>query len=84
MASDLITSWQIEAKKLEVVTDFIFLTSKITAYGDCSCEIKNKTKQTNKKTLASERKALTNLDRVLKSSKIIFWTNFCITQAMVL
>ena len=37
MASDLITSWQIEAKKLEVVTDFIFLTSKITAYGDCSC-----------------------------------------------
>ena len=84
MASDLITSWQIEAKKLEVVTDFIFLTSKITAYGDCSCEIKNKTKQTNKKTLASERKALTNLDRVLKSSKIIFRTNFCITQAMVL
>ena len=51
MASDLITSWQIEAKKLEVVTDFIFLTSKITAYGDCSCEIKNKNKQTNKKCL---------------------------------
>ena len=85
MASDLITSWQIEAKKLEVVTDFIFLTSKITAYGDCSCEIKNKNKQTNKqKMLAPERKAVTNLDRVLKSSKIIFLTNFCITQAMVL
>ena len=57
-ASDLqnigpITSWQIEGKQVETVTDFIFLGSKITADGDCSHEIKkNKTKQ-NKKTLAS-------------------------------
>ena len=60
-ASDLqnigpITSWQIEGKQVETVTDFIFLGSKITADGDCSHEIKtkqNKTKQQQKKTLAS-------------------------------
>ena len=59
MASGPITSWQIHAETMETVTDFIFLGSKITADGDCSHEIKTP--------LLLGRKAMTNLDRILKS-----------------
>ena len=62
MASSPITSWKIEGKKVETVTDFIFLGSKITADGDCSHEIK--------KHLLLGRKAMTNLDSILKSRDI--------------
>ena len=58
MASGPITSWQIDREAIETVTDFIFLGSKITADGDCSHEIK--------RLLLLERKAMTNLDSVLK------------------
>ena len=60
MASGPITSWQIEGKKVEAVTDFIFLGSKITADGDCSHEIKR----------LLGRKAMTNLDSILKNRDI--------------
>ena len=60
MASGLITSWQIDGETIETVNDFIFLGSKITADGDCSHEIKRH--------LLLGRKAMTNLDSVLKSS----------------
>ena len=63
MASGLITSWQIQGEKVDVVTDFIFLGSKITVEGDCSHEIKQ--------CLLLGRKAMTNLDSVLKSRNII-------------
>ena len=66
MAFSLITSWQIDGGKVETVTDFIFLGSKIAAYGDCSQEIKI--------CLPIERKAMTNLDSVLKSRDIILPT----------
>ena len=59
MASDPITSWQIDGKRVETVADFTFGGSKITADGDCSHEIK--------KPLPLGRKAITNLDRILKS-----------------
>ena len=59
MASGHITSWQIDGETMETVTDFIFLGSKITADGDCSQEIKSH--------LLLDRKAKTNLDRILKS-----------------
>ena len=59
MASCPITSWQIDGEPMETVTDFILLGSKITAYGDCSHEIK--------RCLILERKAMTNLDSILKS-----------------
>ena len=59
MEFGFITTWQIEGKKIEAVTDFIFLDSKITADGDCSHEIK--------RCLLLGRKAMTNLDSVLKS-----------------
>ena len=58
MASSPTTSWQIEGEKMETVTDFIFLGSKITADGDCSHEIE--------RCLLHERKAMTNLDSILK------------------
>ena len=64
MASSPITSWQIDGEKMETVTDFIFLGSKITADGDCSHEIKRH--------LLLERKAMTNLDSILKSKDITF------------
>ena len=64
MASSPITSWQIEGEKLEVVTDFIFLGSKIVADGKCSHEIKRR--------LLLRRKVMTNLDSILKSRDIIF------------
>ena len=59
MASGPITSWQIDGETIETVTDFIFLGSKITADGDCSHEIKRR--------LLLGRKAMTNLDSILKS-----------------
>ena len=64
MASGPITSWQIEGEKVEAVTDFIFLGSKITVDGDCSHEIK--------RCLLLGRKAMTNLDSVLKTRDITF------------
>ena len=66
MASNPITSWQIEGGKVETVTDCIFLGSKITADGDCSHEIKRR--------LLLGRKAMTNLNSVLKSGDISFLT----------
>ena len=62
MASGLITSWQMEGEKEEVVTDFLFLGSKITVDGDCSHEIKRH--------LLLGRKSMTNLDSILKSKDI--------------
>ena len=62
MASSPITSWQEDGETMETVTDFIFLGSKITAYGDCSHEIK--------RCLLLGRKAMTNLDSTLKSRDI--------------
>ena len=59
MASSPITSWQIDGETVETATDFIFLGSKITADGDCSCEIKRH--------LLLGRKTMTNLDSILKS-----------------
>jgi len=67
MASSPITSWQIEGGKVETVTDFIFLGSIITADGDCSHEIK--------RCLLLRRKAVTNLDNILKSRDIIWLKN---------
>ena len=75
MASCPITSWQIHAEKVERVTDFIFLGSRITAAGDCSHEIK--------RCLLLERKAMTNLDSILKSRGITLPTKVCIIKAMV-
>ena len=75
MASCPITSWQIEGKKVETVTDFIFLGSKITADGDCSHEIQ--------RCLLLGRKAMTNLDRVLKSRGITLPTKVHVVKAMV-
>ena len=75
MASCPITSWQIHAEKVERVTDFIFLGSRITADGDCSHEIK--------RCLLLERKAMTNLDSILKSRGITLPTKVCIIKAMV-
>ena len=66
MASGPINSWQIDAKTMETVTDFIFLGSKITADGDCRHEIKRH--------LVLGRKAMTNLDCILKSRDITFPT----------
>ena len=62
VASDPITSWQIDGETMETVTDFIFLGSKITADGDCSQKVKRR--------LLLGRKAMTNLDNVLKSRDI--------------
>ena len=70
-----ITSWQIHGEKVEIVTDFIFLGSKITLYSDCSQEIKRH--------LLLGRKAMTNLDRVLKSRDVILLTKVHLVKAMV-
>ena len=75
MASDPITSWQIDGEKMEKVADFTFLGSKIIVDGDCSYEIKRH--------LLLGRKAMTNLDRVLKSRDITLPTTVCIIKAMV-
>ena len=75
MASDSIASWQIEGEKVEAVTDFIFLDSKITAGGDCSLEIK--------RCLLLRRKTMTNLDSMLKSRDITLLTKDHIVKGMV-
>ena len=75
MASGPITSWQIDGERMETVTDFIFLGSKITADGDCSQEIKRH--------LLPGRKALTNLDSILKSRDITLPTKVHIIKTMV-
>ena len=75
MASNPITSWYIDEKTMETVTDFIFLGSKITADGDCSHEIKRR--------LLFGSKVMTNLDSILKSRNITLSTKVCIFKAMV-
>ena len=75
MASSPITLWQIDGGKMETVTDFIFLVSKITADGDCSYEIK--------RCLLLGRKAMTNLDSVLNSRYINLPTKVHLVKAMV-
>ena len=75
MASGPITSCQIDGKTMETVTDFIFLASKITADGDCSHEIKRH--------LLLGRKAMTNLDSILKSRDITLSTKVRLVKAMV-
>ena len=75
MASGPITSWQIDGETRETMTDFIFLGSKITADGDCSHEIKRH--------LLLGRKAMTNLDSILKSRDITLSTNLHLVKAMV-
>ena len=75
MVSGPITSWQTEGGKVETVTDFMFLGSKITADGDCSHKIKRH--------LLLQRKAMTNLDSVLKGKDITLSTKVCIVKAMV-
>ena len=75
MASSSITSRQIDGETMETVTDFIFLDSKITADGDCSHEIKRR--------LLLGRKAMTNLDSILKSRDITLLTKACLVKAMV-
>ena len=75
MASGPITSWQIDEETVETVADFIFWGSKITANGDCSHEIK--------RCLLLGRKAMTNLDSLLKSRDIILPTNVHLVKAMV-
>ena len=74
MVSSPVTSWQINGEKLETVTDFIFLGSKITVDGDCSHEIK---------TLALGRKAITNLHSVLKSRDITLLAKVWIVKAIL-
>ena len=75
MASSPITSWQIDGETVETVSDFILGGSKITADGDCSHEIK--------RCLLLGRKAMTNLDNILKSRDITLLTKFCLVRAMV-
>ena len=75
MASDHITSWQIDGETMETVTVFIFFSSKITADGDCSHEIK--------RCLLLGRKAMTNLNSILKSRNIILPTKLHIVKAIV-
>ena len=75
MASGPITSWQIDGESMETVTDFLFLGSKIIGDGDCSHEIKRH--------LLLGRKALINLDSLLKSRDITFLTKVCLVKAMV-
>ena len=74
MASSLITSLQIDGKTMETVTDFIFLRSKMTANSECSHEMK--------RLLVLERKAMTNLDSILKSRDITLPTNFFLVKTM--
>ena len=75
MASSFITSWQIDGETMEIVTDFIFFGSKITAESDCSHEIKRH--------LLLGRKTMTNLDSILKSRDITLPTKICLLTAMV-
>ena len=75
MASNPITSWQIDGETGETVADFIFGGSKITADGDCSHQIKRR--------LLLGRKVMTNLDSILKSRDITLSTKVCLVKAMV-
>ena len=75
LATGPITSWQIDWQTMETVTDFLFLGSKITADGDCSHEIK--------RWLLLGRKAMTNLDSILKSRDIALPTKVRLAKAMV-
>ena len=75
MASSPITSWQIDGETMKTVTDFILGGSKITADGDCSCEIK--------RYLLPGRKAMTNLNSILKSTGITLPTKFHLVKAMI-
>ena len=75
MASGPITSWQIDGETMETVTEFNFLGSKITADGDCSLEMK--------RCLLLGRKAMTNIDSILKSRYITLSTKVCLVRAMI-
>ena len=75
MASGPVTSWQTDGETMETVTDFLFLGSKITADGDCSHEVKRR--------LLLERKAMTNLDSILKSRDITLSTKVHLVKAIV-
>ena len=75
MASSPITSWQIDGETMEIVTDFIFLGSRITVDGDCSHKIKRH--------LLPGRKAMTNLDSTIKSGDITLLTKVHIVKSMV-
>ena len=75
MASSTIISWQTDGETMKTVTDFIFLGSKITADGVCSHEVKRH--------LLLERKAMINLDSILKSRDITLPTKVCLVKAMV-
>ena len=75
MASGPIASWEIDGERVEIVSDFIFLGSKITADGDCSHEIKRR--------LLLERKVMANLDSILKSRDITLPTKVHLVKAMV-
>ena len=75
MASGPITSWQIDGETVEIVIDFIFLGSEITADGDCSHEIKRH--------LLLGRKVMINLDSILKSRDITLPTKVCLVRAVV-
>ena len=75
VASSPITSWQIDGEAIETVSEFIFVGSRITADGDCSHEIKRR--------LLLGRKAMTNLDSILKSKDITLLTKVCLVKAMV-
>ena len=75
MASGPITSWQIDGETVETMTDFIFLGFKITADGACSHEMKRR--------LLLGRKAMTNLDSILKNRDITLPTKVCLVKAMV-
>ena len=75
MAFSPITSWQTDGKTMEIVTDFIFWGSKITAHGDCSHEIKRR--------WLLGRKVMTNLDSILKTRDITLPTEVCLVKAMV-
>ena len=75
IASSPITSWQIDRETMETVTDFIFLGSKITADGNYSHEIKRR--------LLLGRRAMTNLDSILKSSDVTLSTKACLVKATV-
>ena len=75
MASGPITSWQTDGEKKEIVTEFIFLGSKITADSDFSCEIKGR--------MLLGEKAMTNLDSILKSRNFTLPTKICLVKTMV-
>ena len=75
MASSPIPPWQIDGETTEIVTDFIFLGSRVTGDGDCSHEIKRH--------LLLGRKAMTNLDSILKSREITFLTKVCLIKGTV-